>query len=124
MLSLERLTDTFQDAIQPMLADGGGARLVAHDLVAHSAEIEMLGTCLYCPNLSRSAGALIERLRERMPELRAIRVVVRGAALARWREGTVVELVRKAPIMDCASNRSLLIHPANRARLSVLRVAS
>jgi Fe-S cluster biogenesis protein NfuA len=121
MLSRERLTQQFQDAIQPMIADGGGARLTAFDPAEGSVRIEMIGTCLYCPNLIRSAGALIERLVARLPELGAIRVEVRGEVLASWRQGGAPEL--KSLIQSPSIDRAAMIHPSNRARLSVLKVA-
>jgi Fe-S cluster biogenesis protein NfuA len=58
------------EMLPAMVADGGGAEIVQveDDWVA----LRLTGTCLFCPSRKRSAAALEDGLKRRVPTLRTV----------------------------------------------------
>ncbi len=84
---LVNVEQQFERAVQPMLADGGGARLLEVDPGRRTVTIALIRTYLYCPNKVRSSQELIRRLSRLMPELREISVMLQGRTAAMWKQG-------------------------------------
>lgn len=63
----ESFREILRKSTEPMMDDGGGIIVKRFDPVAREIEIAFNGTCLYCPNMEKSAFALAERMRNLTP---------------------------------------------------------
>lgn len=60
------------ELLPAMVADGGGAEIIG--IGDNSVSLRLIGTCLFCPSRRKSATALAEGLKRRLPELREVLV--------------------------------------------------
>src|ERR1017187_7067658 len=65
-----RFRSAFQEMLPAMVADGGGAEILA--IRGQTVELRLVGMCLICPSRQKSAAALERGLRTRVPDLDAL----------------------------------------------------
>jgi Fe-S cluster biogenesis protein NfuA len=70
----DRAQQAFKKCLPAMTADGGGAGIQVDDQ-ERTITLEFAGTCIFCPSQRQSAKALVQRMRDSIPDASIIRVV-------------------------------------------------
>jgi Fe-S cluster biogenesis protein NfuA len=70
---LDHIQGALADLLPAMVADGGGAELVAFENGV--ATVKLLGSCNFCPSRQLSASALKRGLMQRVAELKDVNVI-------------------------------------------------
>ena len=69
-----RVRRSMEMLVSAMQTDGGGAEIVA--LKNGDLTVRLTGSCIFCPSRSLSAKALESGLRQQVPELQSVHVIL------------------------------------------------